>query len=75
MSFAELFMVALVAVLVIKPSDWPIVIRFVTKLSRKVRALLTDIQQQADAMVEQAALGEREQLAQKVDKLYQHKND
>lgn len=73
MSLAECLVIAIIALLFIKPDDWPNVVRFVSNLVKQFRQLINEFHRQAGDILDQASLPEREQKAKEADKTY-HQN-
>lgn len=70
MSLAECLMIAIVAILVVKPDQWPKLIQQLAHFIKQFKAITNNLQQQADQIIHEASLSEREQQAAKADELY-----
>ena len=59
--FSELLLIAVAAILFIKPADLPVVIRHVAKFMREIRAIYTGIKRQVDEVMDQAGVNDLHQ--------------
>lgn len=58
MSFSELLLIAVVALVVIGPKDLPVVVRHVAKFARELRGLYAGLKQQMTHMVDEAGIAD-----------------
>jgi len=75
MGIAELLLILVVAVCVIKPKQLPTLVKQAAKLFNGAKGLKDSVQQQLDDELKLDMLEKNEKKAAKADEQYQQKND
>jgi Sec-independent protein translocase protein TatA len=74
MSFAEILVIAIVAILVIKPEQWPSVVKQIAKMIKFCKSLQDKWQADSKDLLDPNGLSQREQQAKQIDEQYKIKS-